>query len=564
MENHYSIATYCRLSKMDIKVSQEKYSNKIRENRIQEKNKYTQYLRNTVDESAISMSLSESESIKNQQNLLHRYIENMPEYRKCKIIDFYDDGFTGTNFKRPSFEKLIDTVRRGEINCIIVKDFSRFGRDYLELGDYLEQIFPCLGIRFISINDNYDSKKLECSAGHIDSAFMNVVYDYYSKDISKKITSSINSRKKRGTYVANMAFFGYKKVKESKSLLHIDEQAAIIVRKIFDLAVKGENSSGIAYYLNKNHVPTPAKYSKENDKKFPFKTINEDNAWSSVSVARILRNERYTGKYIESYIEDGQKKEVVISDQYEQIISQEIFNNAQNSLRQFKHRSQRKDDSNILKHLVKCGYCKNNMTRIRSGDKEHYYHQCRIRKYTDEYGCYQGSIKEEIILETMLFAIRYNARLAIDTDKILKNHKNTIKSRLVEVNSQRKEKQEKLNQLQDAKVTMYDRYKDGVISKDEFLKTKSIYSTHVANLEKEIDCLELQVQFLNKEVINKNKIIDNFIDYELFEELPGNLIEQLVDAIYIYNQEKIEIRFKYGDEYNKFCKIINPKLEDKG
>lgn len=154
---------------------------------------------------------TESESISHQRELLQNFIQSHADLKHCRQLEFFDDGYSGTNFERPSFEKMMEKVKKGEINCIIVKDFSRFGRDYIELGDYLERIFPYLGVRFISVNDGYDSADYKGTTGGLDVVMKNIVYDYYSKDLSVKVSTAKYHKMKRGEYIGGHVPYGLKK-----------------------------------------------------------------------------------------------------------------------------------------------------------------------------------------------------------------------------------------------------------------------------------------------------------------------------------------------------------------
>lgn len=188
----------------------------------------------------------ESNSIKNQRELISHFVKERDEFNACKLVEFLDDGYSGRNFERPEIQKLLRGVKKKEIQCIIVKDFSRFGRNYIEIGDYLEQIFPFLGVRFISINDNYDSEKADGMQKGLDLAIRNLIYDLYSKDLSKKILSSLEIKKVKGDFLGTSAPYGYKKDKNKKNRLVIDKEAAKIVTKIFELSIEGKKRKEIA------------------------------------------------------------------------------------------------------------------------------------------------------------------------------------------------------------------------------------------------------------------------------------------------------------------------------
>mgnify|MGYP002530559280 FL=1 len=206
---------------------------------------------------------TESESISHQRDLIQRYINSHADLKGCEVREFYDDGYSGTNFNRPSFERLLEQIKKGEINCVIVKDFSRFGRDYIELGDYLERIFPFLGVRFISVNDGYDSNDYKGTTGGLDVVLKNIVYDFYSKDLSVKVTTAKRAKMKRGEYIGGHVPYGLLRDPADKHKLVIDPEAAAVVREIFDMATEGKKLVEIARYLNEKGIETPQIFSEE-------------------------------------------------------------------------------------------------------------------------------------------------------------------------------------------------------------------------------------------------------------------------------------------------------------
>ena len=183
----------------------------------------------------------ESVSISNQRSFINTFIEQRKEFEGAEIKEFVDEGYSGTNFDRPAIKELLLLCRQGEIDCIIVKDLSRFGRNYLEVGDYLEQIFPLLGIRFISINDRFDSKDFFGQRGGMDVALRNFIYEMYSRDLSQKVKSGVTTCMKRGEYYAGCMVYGYRKSSDGKKM-EIDEGAAVTIRRIFQELADGKNA----------------------------------------------------------------------------------------------------------------------------------------------------------------------------------------------------------------------------------------------------------------------------------------------------------------------------------
>ena len=240
----------------------------------------------------------ESDSVVSQRRLLDGFIDRDGELRKCRIIEFCDDGFSGTDFRRPGFAGMMEAVKRGEVGCIIVKDFSRLGRDYIEVGSYLEQIFPLMEVRCISVNDRYDSEGVLGTAGGLNVAFKNLINMLYSRDLSKKIRSAQMARARKGECLGGFARYGYEKSPEDKHRLVVDPEAAEVVRKIFTMAAEGITISGIVRYLNDNGVLTCVEYKQRKNSRYQHPGGGVKKLWGTQSVRSILSDETYIGKVV--------------------------------------------------------------------------------------------------------------------------------------------------------------------------------------------------------------------------------------------------------------------------
>jgi len=235
----------------------------------------------------------ESDRIANQRKLIDNYLKKRNEFSRCQFKEYRDDGFPGTNFERPDFQKMLRDAESGKIDTIVFKDYSRLGRNFLGVGRYLEEILPELELRVISINDGYDSNNiLETSEG-ISIPMRNLINDYYVKDLSKKVKSAIKSRQTRGQFISAYSIFGYKKASLDKHQLIIDEETAPIIKKIFQYALDGLNGTCIAKKLYELEILTPAWYSGQSKKR--TYEIDQKSIWTSAKVMKILRDQRYTG-----------------------------------------------------------------------------------------------------------------------------------------------------------------------------------------------------------------------------------------------------------------------------
>ena len=414
------------------------------------------YIRLSAEDGDLSDEKSESNSVVNQRAYIRRFIELRPEFAEAQILEFCDDGYSGTNMERPAVRRLLEQVRQRKINCIIVKDMSRFGRDYIVVGDYLEQIFPFLDVRFIAINDSYDSKDHKYgSAGLIDVSFRNVIYDLYSKDLSEKVRSTKKQLAEKGYCVAPYAFFGYQKAPGNKHTLLVDEDAAAVVRRVFDLFISGLSTTEIARKFNAEGVLTPLQRKRLQAVSRKWNCVDQNkNYWTSSIVRKILDDERYTGKAI--YGKTTRKKvgssrvKAVTEDQwtvvdgaFPAIITQEIFDTAKSLGRSF-HLGTTGKSARIFYRKIRCGHCGLAMERLQSS---HPCYVCRTDRYKPDIGCPQDKIGEKELEQAVLASIRTMAQLvrrvvqakrrqsAKDTrynqrlDRQIKAHQNSIQMR---------------------------------------------------------------------------------------------------------------------------------------
>jgi DNA invertase Pin-like site-specific DNA recombinase len=371
----------------------------------------------------------ESNSIANQRALLDDFIGRIPEFAGCEVIETLDDGRTGTNFLRPGVQKLIEMAQSGKVQCIVVKDLSRWGRNYLEVGDFLEQKFPAWGVRFISLNDCYDSAKLNGATGGIDIAFRNLIYDLYSQDLSEKVKSAKISAAKSGKYTNGLSFYGYVKDPDDPRKLVIDEKTADVVRRVFDLTAQGLTPNRIAKILNDERVPTAQDRKVELGEKRRWR-LDDGSFWYGSVIANIVRDERYTGKLIygkSRSIEVGSKGKqqrvpksewIVVPDAIPAIVSEEQYKAANRHITERRTHNAIASPSKLLfARKLKCGHCGLCMKSVhRTSDVK--YH-CFTKELTDKLGCGEYWVFEKDVAAAVLAALQQQVAFADNARRML-------------------------------------------------------------------------------------------------------------------------------------------------
>ena len=303
------------------------------------------YIRLSLSDTDLDEKKEESNSVVNQRSLLHDFVKEHPEFSGEEVEEFVDDGYSGTNFERPAFQRMIELVKQRVITTVIAKDFSRFGRDYIEVGDYMERIFPFMGVRFLSVGDAYDSDLHQVGDDKdLEIIMKNIINTYYSRDLSNKITSTIWSRRARGEFVYSGRPFGYLTDPRNSGNIVIDPTAGKYVRLMFDLALEGKETGQIADELNKRNIPTCGVYNHENNIAGKSRSCGRSKCekyfWDAQKVARVISDQVYAEIYVSAksrVIVPGFKKRrkttpdeiVTIHNHHAAIVTEEEFNKAQ-------------------------------------------------------------------------------------------------------------------------------------------------------------------------------------------------------------------------------------------
>ncbi|HFD2004729.1 TPA: recombinase family protein [Streptococcus pyogenes] len=494
----------------------------------------------------------ESNSISNQREIINSYVKRN---QITMVKEYVDDGYSGANFDRPNFKEMIKDAYDKQFDTIIVKDLSRFGRDYIEAGRYIQRIFPENGIRFISVNDNYDSKSADMNDTHLILPIKNFINDSYCRDISNKVKSSQKIKREKGDFISAFAPYGYKKSDENKNKLVVDEQAAPNIKNIFDMKLLGYSSKAIADELNHLGVLTPRKYKESQGFKCNgFQNIKGGN-WSAKAVNRIIENEVYIGNTLQGksitlnyknkkQIEKEKEEWIRVEDTHEAIISKEIFAIANTMLKRDLNNSRGKDKIDIFTGMLFCKECGSSLIRrtVKYKEREEIFYICS--KYNKEKSCSRHSIKEETLIKAVSKIIKtyieFNEKLyskvqLIDIDKNLKDNQLPILKR------EKAMTEELLSSL-------YLDLKEDVISKEEYQLFRKNYMEKLTKLDESIK-YRLRKQEDTKDKIDKNKswIID-INRYKNLSEIDRLSVVMLIDKIFISEDKTIDIRFNHAEE----------------
>jgi len=516
----------------------------------------TLYLRLSRDDG----DKEESNSITGQRELLRDYISQRPELREYAVR--IDDGFSGSTFDRPSFQKMIEDVKAGRTDCIIVKDLSRFGRNYLDAGEYIEKIFPFLGVRFIAVNDNYDSLGDKKASDDLIIPFKNLINEAYCRDISVKIRSQLEIKRKNGQFLGSFAAFGYLKDEQDKNKLVVDQYAADIVRDIFKWKLEGVSPQDIADALNRLGVLSPMEYKRSLGMKFTtsFKT-NAKAVWSAGTVIRILKNPIYTGVLVQgkettpSYkvhkrIIKDESEWTVIEDSHEAIISKIDFDSVQKVLKCDTRRSPGGKAVGLFSGMIFCGDCGASMVRktVPAGEKKYVYYVCSAHK--QDKSCSPHRMRDVALEEIVLDSVKQHIREVIDMSELL-TITDTAPLRTAQaqkVQRQLDKKHEEYEKLQKLLMSLYENLTEGIIDREEYTRLKASFTARADEAEKQMDALRENL----KEIQNhgtENAWMNEFTKRQGLTSLDRAVVVALIDKILIHSNDVVEIMYRWQDEF---------------
>lgn len=527
------------------------------------------YVRLSKEDGAVALhEKAESNSIANQKSLIREFLKN----KKDIVIEqeYVDDGFSGSNFERPAFQMMLDDIKKGKIDCVVTKDLSRFGREYIDSGMYIERLFPAMGVRFIAINDGIDSGEEKSQADEVIIPFKNLINDAYCRDISMKIRSHLEIKRKHGEVISAFVAYGYKKNDEDKHKIEIDVYAANVVKDIFRMKLHGKSQDAIACELNSLGILPPAEYKASTGSNYQtcFKT-KEKSEWTSVMVRRILTNELYIGNLVQGKqtTPNHKVKKTIIKDEsdwvrieknHEPIVTDRDFEVVQRLLAMDTRTSPCREEVYPLSGVVTCGDCGIPMVRKTSkvGGKTYAYYLCATHKETKQ--CSSHRISTEKLEEVVLDLLRCHIDNVLKLENILSFIGNVPFQQLdmKKLEERREKKQAEVDRCTDLRAMLYEDMKDGIISKEDYKELHAAYEERKKNAEIAIHQIEKEMD----DVLNRKSKgflwLDYFTKYHNIEKLTREVVVSLIREIKVFDKNQIEIVFDFDDSYKECLKVI--------
>lgn len=495
----------------------------------------------------------ESDSLANQRELIKAFVKKHPE---IEIVEYYnDDNYSGTNFNRPDFQRMYNDIKEGKINCVIVKDLSRFGRDYIDVGNYMQRVFPSYGVRFIAINDNVDSLTNQYD---ITTPIKNIFNEQYARDISNKVISTIRNKQESGKFIGAFASYGYRKDPDNKHKLIIDPYAAEIVRTIFKLFCSGHGKISIAKILNEQKILCPSEYKKSTGDRYTNSNkLNQTYYWTYSTVNNILKNEIYIGNMVQhknnaskfdysSSVVD-KKDWIIVKDTHEPIIDRITWDTAQALLSRRTRQLSFEQNVSCFAGFLVCGDCQRAMAKIACRGRIRYV--CGSYKRYSSKICTSHKIYDDALVQVVLEDI--NSILSK-----VSNLKKIVQKEQEQSHTQKKDAglnqhgianlEVRLSRIKNLKKSMYEDYKMGMLSRDEFMEYKADYDKQELNIRKLMGQMD-DGEKNEKEVILESDFIKALKDEQKITHLDRTVLEAFYDKIEIYEDNRIRFYYKFGE-----------------
>ncbi|MDE6433005.1 MAG: recombinase family protein [Lachnospiraceae bacterium] len=512
---------------------------------------------------------AESNSISNQKNLIRDFLKDKEDI--VVVSERVDDGYSGSNFDRPAFQMMLEDIKKGIVDCVIVKDLSRFGREYIDSGRYIERLFPALGVRFIAINDNYDSLEGKDQSDEIIIPFKNLINDAYCRDISIKIRSHLEVKRKNGEFIGAFAPYGYRKDETNRNSLLIDTYAAGVVKDIFRMKLHGYSQDAIANRLNDMGILSPMEYKNATGSNYrtSFKT-NERAVWGSVTVRRILENEVYIGNLVQGKqttpnhkvkktVQRPESDWIRIEKNHEPVISDRDFAIVQRLLGLDTRISPNQKEVYPLSGLIVCADCGAAMVRknVSAGGKKYLYYVCSRNKETKE--CSSHRIAADKLEGAVLELLKVQIGNVLDLQRIM-GKITSIPFQELDIKELEKRiegKEEEIKRCRELRNMLYEDMKDGIVSKEDYMELHEAYTEKRALAEDAVRKMKQEIKDILTSNTGKYQWLDYFAEHQNIGSLTRNVVVELIDCVRVKDKKEIEVVFSFSDCYQEILNSLH-------
>ena len=517
--------------------------------------------------------LDESESVTNQRAIIEDHIAGFHDGDEYIIVDEYvDDGISGTtDDERDDFQRMLADIKRGRVNCVIVKDLARSFRNYSDQGYYLDDWFPRYNVRFISLfHQPLDSYKEPQTMRSIAVPIQGVLNENHCAETSDKVREVFDLKRRSGEHIGSFAAYGYIKDPNDKNALVVDEEAAAVVREIFSMFLDGMSKNAIVHHLNEHGVLCPAAYKRERlGLKYQNPSIDPAKRplWCATSVSTILKNRMYCGDMVQGryrmksykvHIQEVVPKEewYIVENTHEAIIDRDTFEKVQRLLNRDTRTGPQQKELYLFSGFLKCADCGKAMSRSKVGSVVYYY--CRTYKDQSKTACTKHTVKHDRLEAAVLYAIQQQVYLAVNYTEIIEriNRAPLVKSRSKKRMDAIEQKERELSKISRYKQWIYQDWKDGEISHSDYRHMKEDYEQQAQALEEVLQTLRAEQAELENGVDAENPFLTAFRQHRNIDKLTRDILIELVDHIKVYEGGNISIVFRFADELLRIKELI--------
>lgn len=493
----------------------------------------------------------ESLSIANQRLQLESFIDSHDEL--CLHDIYIDDGYTGTNFDRPGFERMIRDIEDKKVQCVVVKDLSRLGRN-AKVSEYINEYFPSKKVRFIAVNDSVDKRYFDFDAGTDMMIDVKTMFNgFYPKDISKKVRSTFRSKQASGQFIGAFASFGYVKTKEDHNRLEIDKDAAVIVRRIFAMYLKGMGQNTIAKILNAEGIPCPSEYKKKQGMNYHnCNRLDTTSYWTYSTIRNILKNELYIGNMVQnksfrqmckkSAVSLPKEQWIVVENTHEPIIDKDTWNKVQDLLRRNTRQTGLTENIHMFAGFLKCGDCGRAMVKIMRGGVC-YFNCGSYNRYGKKF-CSIHNITEQELESIVLDDLNLIISSVKDISRIIEEERKLQKKNFADSLGDISKYMAEIERLTRKKERAYEDYSDDTITRDEYVRYRDKFDEQIRAARTRIEAINQ----IKDKLPEKSPWVEKLMQYGELYRLDREIVVEMISMIYIYEGNKVKIVYRFSDE----------------
>lgn len=527
--------------------------------------KLAQYIRLSKED--INRGKDDSNSVTNQKALLDDYYQQHIDEFESTQPPYVDDGYTGTDTNRDSFQRLLSDIYAKKVNCVIVKDLSRLSRNYTDAGSLIENLFVQMNVRFISLAEGIDSYLNPDSISNLIVPITNVINDNFCYQTSKKIRQVFDMKRRNGEFIGGFAAYGYKKNPKDKNALIVDEEAAEIVKNIYEWFLDGMSKNAIVHNLNDRGILCPSEYKKSKGLNYQNPSGSERPLWSSKTVSDILKNRLYVGDMVQgrqrvkSYKIHTQEQVpenewYIVENTHEPIIERLIFEKVQELLKRDTRTAPQKKKLYLFSGFLRCADCGKAMSR--SQVKGTVYYFCRTYKDQSKTACTKHSVKHNRLEAAVLYAIQQQVYLTVHYANTLEYISTAPlqKSQSIRIEALIDAKEKERSKIMRYKQSIYQDWKDGEITHSDYRHMSEDYERQIAALGEVLKNLHAEREELQNGITAESPCLVVFKKFENIDKLTREVLVELVDHIKVHENGNISVKFKFADELRRVMEYI--------